>query len=153
MAKTLGYMITWTTYGTWLQGDKRGYVKNGQIHSANPELAMSNQQNLIKNPVTLSKAHRVIVEKAIYEKAHRLNQQIHALAVRSNHVHLVVDYIPRPLGSIVKLYKIAAQFALRKVGISGRVWTLGFDKRYCFDQQTLEKRIDYVNSHKKSNNK
>ena len=31
MAKTLGYMITWTTYGTWLQGDERGYVKDGNI--------------------------------------------------------------------------------------------------------------------------
>jgi hypothetical protein len=24
-------MITFTTYGTWLQGDERGYVKNGRI--------------------------------------------------------------------------------------------------------------------------
>jgi len=31
MSKTLGYMLTWTTYGTWLQGDERGYVKDGQV--------------------------------------------------------------------------------------------------------------------------
>jgi REP element-mobilizing transposase RayT len=150
MTKTLGYMITWTTYGTWLQGDKRGYVKNGTIHQANPKLAMLNLQNLIKNPVILTNAHRIIVQKAIYEKAHHLNQKIRALAVCSNHVHFVVNYIPRPVGIIVRLYKIAAQVALRKVGISGRVWTLGFDKRHCFDQQTLKKRIDYVNSHTNS---
>jgi hypothetical protein len=23
----IGFMATWTTYGTWLQGDKKGYVK------------------------------------------------------------------------------------------------------------------------------
>jgi hypothetical protein len=27
MVKTLGYMITFTTHGTWLQGDERGFVK------------------------------------------------------------------------------------------------------------------------------
>ena len=35
MEKTLGYMITLTTYGTWLQGDKRGYVKNGITYLSN----------------------------------------------------------------------------------------------------------------------
>ena len=31
MAKTVGYMVTWTTYGSWLQGDKRKYVKDGKV--------------------------------------------------------------------------------------------------------------------------
>jgi len=30
MARMIGYMLTRTTYGTWLQGDKRGYVKDGE---------------------------------------------------------------------------------------------------------------------------
>ncbi len=29
MGKTLGYMVTWTTYGSRLQGDARGFVKDG----------------------------------------------------------------------------------------------------------------------------
>jgi REP element-mobilizing transposase RayT len=85
--------------------------------------------------------------KAIYKKASRLNQNILALAVCSNHVHVVVDYVPIPVGKIVSHYKNAAQVALRRVGVAGRVWTKGFDKRYCFDEQTLKSRIDYVNSH------
>jgi len=36
--KIIGYMITWTTYGSWLQGGKRGYVKNGKILPANDKL-------------------------------------------------------------------------------------------------------------------
>jgi len=114
MAKTLGYMITWTTYGTWLQGDKRGFVKKGIIHPANQSLANSNRQNLTKEPVQLSKAQQEIVAKAIYEKANQLNQRIHALAVCSKHVHIVADYIPEPIGSIVTGYKNSAQVALRK---------------------------------------
>jgi len=30
MARMIGYMLTWTTYGTWLQRDKRGYVKDDE---------------------------------------------------------------------------------------------------------------------------
>jgi len=149
MARTLGYMITFTTYGTWLQGDKRGFVKNGKIFAGNQSLADSNKQNLSKNPVRLLKKHRSIAAKAIFEKAGRLNQKIRALTVCSNHVHLVVDYVPVPVDKVVSHYKNAAQAALRKAGLAGRVWTKGFDKRYCFDEQALESRIDYVNSHHK----
>ena len=28
-------------------------------------------------------------------------------------------------------------------------WTKGFDKRYCFDEKSLGRRINYVNSHSK----
>ena len=140
-------MITWTTYGTWLQGDNRGYVKNGKILPANPMLSDSNKQNLTKKPIKLSKTHRTIITKAIYEKAEQLKHKIYALAVSYNHVHIVIDNTPEPIGNIVKYYKMASQVALRKYGITGRLWTKGFDKRYCFDKQTLKSRIEYVNSH------
>jgi hypothetical protein len=52
-----------------------------------------------------------------------------------------------PIGLVVRHYKGSAQAALRKVGVAGRIWTKGFDKRYCFDQQTLQNRINYVKSH------
>ncbi|MHC4574072.1 MAG: transposase [Planctomycetota bacterium] len=147
MAKTLGYMITWTTYGSWLQGDKRGFVKKGMTCPANKSLADSNKASLTKKPVRLSKTHRQIVQDAILQKAASLNQRIHALSVSSNHVHILAEYIALPIGQVVSHYKSAAQAALRKAGVAGRVWTRGFDKRYCFDQQGLRTRIDYVNSH------
>ena len=147
MAKTLGYMITWTTYGTWLQGDERGYVEDGQIFPPNQPLEDSNKQNLSKEPVTLTKTHRQNVQDAIVEKAKQLNQKIYALSVSSNHVHIVVGCVPMPIGLVVRHYKGSAQAALRKVGVAGRIWTKGFDKRYCFDQQTLQNRINYVKSH------
>ena len=37
MVKTLGYMVTWTTYGTWLQGDEQGYVKKGKVLGASKQ--------------------------------------------------------------------------------------------------------------------
>jgi len=145
-------MITWTTYGTWLQGDKRGFVENGKTYEANQSIADSNKQDLSTNPVRLSKTHRAITAKAIFEKAGRLDQKILALTVCSNHVHLVAEYVPTPIGRIVSHYKNSAQAALRKAGLAGRIWTKGFDKRYCFDEQALKSRIDYVNSHNKNHN-
>ena len=147
MPETIGYMITWTTYGSWLQGDKRGFVKNRKILPENESLANINIQNLVKNPVRLSKTHRQATANAIIEEAKQLNQKIYALSVSSNHIHLVAGYIPIPIGTVVTHYKNAAQVALRKIGLSGRIWTKGFDKRYCFDKESLRRRIDYVNAH------
>ena len=45
MAKMVGYMLTWTTYGTWLQGDERGYVKDGRILGGNEALEKANRQS------------------------------------------------------------------------------------------------------------
>lgn len=143
-------MITWTAYGTWLQGDERGFVKNGMICPSNKLLADSNKQNLAKEPVKLLVAHRKIVQGAILEKAKQLNQKVYALSVSSNHVHILAQYIPKPIGLAVRYYKNYAQAALRKTGIVGRIWTKGFDKRYCFDEKSLNSRIDYINLHNKS---
>jgi len=150
MAKTIAYMITWTTYGTWLQGDNRGYVKDGRILPSNQSLEDSNKQNLSKEPVRLSNVQRQIVQNAILEKAEELNQKIYVLSVSSNHVHIVAEYTPMPIGLVVRHCKGAAQSALRKTCLAGKVWTKGFDKRYCFNEQTLKKRIDYVKSHDKN---
>ncbi len=149
MAQTLGYMITWTTYGTWLQGDDRQYVKNGQILPANNALAAANMRALTNAPVRLSFNKRRIVEAAIQRKAARFGQQIYALTVQANHMHLVAEYIPKPIGIVVQQYKNCAIRALRKLGVQGRVWTTGFNKRYCFDENDLRRKIHYVNKHNK----
>jgi REP element-mobilizing transposase RayT len=151
MPNTLGYMVTWTTYGTWLQGDERQYVKDGRVLPPNKAIAAVNRQALKKEPVRLSIDQRRIVEQAIRHKALQFTQQIYALAVCTNHVHLVAEYIPRPIGIVVQRYKACAVRALHKIGVQGRVWTNGFDTRYCFDRGTLQRKINYVNSHLRKN--
>jgi len=146
MARTLAYMVTWTTYGTWLQGDRK-YVKNGQILPPNKSLAAANVRALTKKPVRLSFHQRQVVEEAIHRQAVRFDQRIYALVVCTNHVHLLAEYIPRPIGIVVQRYKKCAVHSLRGIGIQGRVWTSGFDKRYCFDEGAIQRRINYVNSH------
>jgi REP element-mobilizing transposase RayT len=149
MAETVGYMITWTTYGSWLQGDKRGFVKEGEIHKASKPLARNNKSRLCHESINLSNIQRKIVKEAIIIKAGEIDQEILAISVGSKHIHIVAKYIPTPIDRIVTIYKMAAQVELRRIGLKGRIWTRGYDKRFCFDQQSLNQRTNYVNAHKK----
>ena len=147
MMKMLGYMITWTTYGTWLQGDKRGYVKGGQVLVGNAGLYESNKTSMKSERVKLNKREKEIVRQAIMNTACGLGQKIHALAVYSNHVHIVAGNYDETIGKIVVRYKKASTAALRKNGFSGQVWTRGYDKRFWDDEEALKNRIEYVNRH------
>jgi len=147
MARILGYMLTWTTYGTWLQGDRRGYVKDGVVLPGNERLERSNRGLQTSDAVRLSDAEQGIVSEAIRREADRRGQRILALAVNAVHVHLVARCSEEPVGRVVAWYKNAGRLALKKLGHRGRVWTRGYDKRFCFDHDSLETRIRYVESH------
>lgn len=151
MGKIIGYMITWTTYGTWLQGDKRRYVKDGKILQRDDTLLQSNLKRL-KNPATrFDTEHCAIVRRAILKKAQEIRQRIYAIAVCSNHVHIVAERTNESIEKVVSFYKNAARLALRSNGFNGRVWTKGFDKRFCFNREELEEKIKYVKDHHNPN--
>ena len=147
MPKTLGYMLTWTTYGTWLQGDERGYVKDGQILRGDKKLVEICEKFQQEPTVKLKHNEKDIVRRAIVNEAERIGYTIEALAVCSNHIHLVARYFPEPIGQTVSRFKNVTASALRKHGRAGRVWTRGFDKRFCFKQEDLVRRIQYVKNH------
>jgi len=147
MQKVLGYMLTWTAYGSWLQGDRRKYVKNGQILDPNPSLESKNKKNMKYPKVLLTTAQRKIIEKAVIEESAGLNQKIHAITVGKSHIHLVVDCNFMSASSAVSHYKNAARLVMERNGFVGRLWTKGFSTRYCFDENQLNKVIQYVNRH------
>ena len=140
-------MITWTTYGTWLQGDKRGYVKGGRILRANERLRKANIRKQKNRTVKLNRQEREIVRDAIEQEAEILGQKIYSVAVCSNHVHIVVNCIDETTGYVTGRYKKAASDTLRKRGFVGKVWTKGYDKRYCFNKESLRNKVDYVQKH------
>lgn len=147
MGTIIGYMVTWTTYGTWLQGDKRGYVKDGEILSKNIALLKSNLKRLKNPPTRLDTEHRSIVRETILGKAQEIRQQIYAIAVCPSHVHIVAESTNESIEKVVSYYKNAARLALRAGGFNGRIWTKGFDKLFCFNRSDLTSRIKYVKNH------
>ena len=131
----LGYVVMWTTYGSWLQGDERGYVKSGKVLQEDGRLRHANFERLKSAVAELSKQGRRIVREAILGKAEQLGQKVLALAVCSNHVHVVAERISESIEMVGSHDKNAARLALQAKGFVGRVRTRGFDKRFCFDQQ------------------
>ncbi len=140
-------MVTWTTYGTWLQGDKRGYVKDGNIIAGNEGLHKANVTRLENPPTKLNAEHRKIVRRAILRKGEEIGQRIYAVAVCSNHVHIVVERTGDSIERVISYYKNAARLELRASGFVGRIWTKGFDKRFCLDEAELKGKIRYVENH------
>jgi len=149
MAKTLGYMLTWTTYGSWLQGDKRRYVKNGKVLDGNKELF--ELCSFLQKGATfkLRNDEKQIVRRAILNEAKRINLKVGALAVCSNHVHLLLWFSPIPIGRLISRFKNISTSVLKNNGRSGRVWTRGFDKRFCYDNDHFNTYITYINDHNK----
>ena len=147
MSEIIGYMLTWTTYGTWLQGDGRGYVKNGKILSGNKGLEKANRKKLKSESVILTEREKQIVRQVILTEADRIGHSIEALSVCTNHIHLVAGPHSDSIEKIAGRYKSLTTRALWENGRTGRIWTKGFDKRFCFSEKELLRKIQYVKSH------
>jgi len=147
LKRMIGYMVTWTTYGAWLQGDERGYVKNGKTLAQNDKLKSANQRQQKYPKVKLNSEQKQIVENAIIEEAQRINHKIFAIAVCSSHLHIVASVSEESIEQAVHRYKYSATLALRRFGSQGKIWSKGFDKRFCFTDKELENKVRYVRSH------
>ena len=143
----IAYMLTWTTYGSWVQGDDRGWMKKGKLYTATQALENANRKQMKNKPVTLTKIQRSLATQSILEKAKELEQEIFALSVQSNHVHIVAKKIDLAAGRVVSYYKNVARICLQDKGFKGKLWTSGFDKRYCMSTEELKMKIDYVRKH------
>ena len=148
MSKIIGYMVTWTTYGSWLQGDERGYVKNGRVLSGSTKIKHANRKLQKYETVILTGKEREIVRTAILAQAKKIGQTIEAITVCSNHVHLVARPCSRSIEQVVSRYKNMAMFERCTDVRTRRIWTAGFDKRFCFTEDELVARINYVHNHK-----
>jgi len=147
MSKLVGYMITWTTYGSWLQGDKRRYVKGGKILEGDEKIRQICEELQKGQTVKLKGNEKNIVRTAILNEAERIGQQVVAISVYSNHIHLVARPCNKSIERIVSMYKSAATRALRSFNRKGRIWTKSFDKRFCFSEEDFNKKIAYIQNH------
>ena len=130
-----------------MQGDKRGYVKNGRILAQNGKLKSVNRRQQKYPKVKLNSEQKQIVENTITEEARRINHKIFAIAVCSNHVHIVASVSKESIEQTVHRYKYSATLALRKFGSEDKIWSRGFDKRFCFTDGELENKVRYGRGH------
>ncbi|HEV3145000.1 MAG TPA: hypothetical protein VGZ47_14005 [Gemmataceae bacterium] len=87
----IAFFSTWTTYGTWLPGDERGWFETGSGFQA-ADLQRRFQAALLmsEDALTLDQVQRRLVEKTIADHCAIRKWILHAVNCRSNHVHVVV---------------------------------------------------------------
>lgn len=152
MGQPLAYFITWTTYGSWLPGDRRGWVKKGEsgIQAQDSKRKAVAQGRMRGKPVTLSASQRRIVEEMIHRHCDLRNWTLHALNVRSNHVHMVVsaERSPETVMEQIKAWcsrRLNESDALQGDPANRRKWwTEHGSTKWINDERYLENAIRYV---------
>jgi len=87
----IGYFLTWVTYGTWLPGDERGWVKyRDGWQLPDPILEREAKARMTEDACILTSEQRQAVEAQIAETCAHRGWTLHAVNCRTNHVHAVV---------------------------------------------------------------
>ena len=103
------YFLTWTSYGTRLPGDDRGWNRKGDEANLHPDpLGHDSAGSRLKEaPFQLAENDREVVEATIRKHCEIRKWILHALNIRSNHVHVVVsaaNYDPETVASQFKAW-------------------------------------------------
>ena len=150
----LAYFLTWTTYGTWLPGDDRGWTQwHKGLQPPNEPLRQWSAAKLTEQPVTLDDEQRILVDDTIRRHCKIRNWTLQALNVRTNHIHAVVtavNYAPETVVDQIKAWctrNLKAISGSRADSGKDRThwWTEGASKRWINREADLEAAILYVN--------
>jgi REP element-mobilizing transposase RayT len=93
----LAYLITFRCYATWLPGDARGCSDRGHRAPGMPRsapclpLRAATVRRLEHPPFALDAAARATVDAAIRDHCDHAGWVLHAVNVRTNHVHVVLS--------------------------------------------------------------
>ncbi len=91
MSEPLGYFLTWSTYGTWLPGDARGWIEHREGWKAPDPVRQLEAGQLMKEPpCLLNEDQRQAVENQIAQTCKYRGWELRAVNCRSNHIHIVV---------------------------------------------------------------
>ena len=150
----LAYLLTFRTYGTWLHGDERGSVdthKGKNVYGApdiapNPDLKNIMQGKMKNSAVLLDLTQRIAVEEVIKEFCENKSYQLHAVNVRSNHVHLVVSAQskPEPIINFLKSYSTRKLREKNLASSETKIWSRGGSRRYLWKERSIALAIEYV---------
>jgi REP element-mobilizing transposase RayT len=149
----LAYLITFRCYGTWFHGNKRGSVDRRKFNTygtafiaASDSLEKAELSQLKTKSFILNKNQRKIVETSIKEVCKFREYQVHAVNVRSNHVHCVVSAQSRP-EKVMNSFKSYSTRNLKKANLIStdeKIWARHGSTRYLWKDQHVSLAIDYV---------
>ena len=147
----LAYLITFTCYGTWLHGDKRGSVdfKHNQFGEAFLEADSQREQEEYKRlkhlPVYLTQEQRDSVAKSIAHVCESRGWKLWEVNVRTNHIHAVLSSPEFPK-AIFRALKSRSTIDLKSAGLFAqeKLWTRGGSGLYLWKEDAVEAACQYV---------
>jgi REP element-mobilizing transposase RayT len=148
----LAFFITFRSYGTWLPGDARGWTdRPGQplgspLRSGHPSLLAMAQAAMAQSPFVLDSSRREVVDAAIRDVCVHRGWTLHALNVRTNHVHLVASASATPEHIMTSL-KAWCTRRLREAGLAAegiKPWSRHGSTRYLWRVDEIEAACTYV---------
>ena len=147
MSTPLAYHLTWTTYGTWLHGDDRGWVVRTEygIKPGDKELHSHRRSELSDEVVLLDTDQKFLVDATIREVVAYRGWELHALNVRGNHCHMVVT---APIHPDIVMEQFKAWTSRRlseQLGRKRKWWTRHGSTKWINDEVYFENAIRYVN--------
>ncbi|XVJ58884.1 MAG: hypothetical protein HEQ23_05580 [Tepidisphaera sp.] len=152
MSNSLGYLLTWTCYGTWLHGDARNSVDadHNRVHTpfVMPDADRFDRSAAsLKHPVvTLTSETRQLCETVIRKHCEIRGWRLHAVNVRSNHVHVVVtsDLVPESTMDQFKAWCTRKLREDRHFSPRQPIWTEHGSTRWLNTAESLERAVRYV---------
>lgn len=148
----MGYLITFTTYGTWLHGNNVGSIwknskeSNTTLIGSNPTLEKAEFDKLKNAPFKMNSHQRQIVLEAILKVCHFRRWNGYAVHVRSSHIHAIVSAKTKP-ERMMNDFKIYATRALRQdtvQSLPGKIWTRHGSTKYLWNNRELSDATNYV---------
>jgi REP element-mobilizing transposase RayT len=150
MDEPLAYFLTWTTYGTWLPGDDRGWVQSGRgVQQPDSRREEISRRRMTESACVLDHQQRQLVEETIRAHCKFRNWHLWGVNCRTNHVHVVVTAREHPK-VVMGQFKAWCTRRLKQrsadLGQASREnwWTEDGSKRYLNDEASLEGAVRYV---------
>ena len=146
------YLITYHTHGTWLHGDNRGSVDYTHNRPGTYMLPPNGRRNRLaaermRQPIVeLDGPRRAVVERTIREVVDYRDWTLHAINVRTNHVHVVVTANVAP-EKVMGDFKSWSTRRMVEAGLfeKGRkAWVHHGSTKYLWNEQALEDACRYV---------
>ncbi|MGH2609364.1 MAG: transposase [Tepidiformaceae bacterium] len=146
------YLITFRCYGTWLHGDERGSADPDHrgfgepLHPKEDGLREWERAQMTQPPASLDVARREVVGRTVVEVADYKGWDLHAVHVRTNHVHVVVSADRKP-ELVMNAFKGYATGALRKRGLAAadeKLWSRHGSTHYLWDEGDVWQACQYV---------
>lgn len=147
MSRPLAYLITWTTYGSWLPGDSRGWVERREpgIQDADVSRRQEAKELLLSASVILDAGQRRLVEETITGVCAYRGWLLHAVNARSNHVHLVVTTELEPEKVMGQFKAWCSRRLNEQAAVNDRKWwTRHGSTKWINDDSYLQNAIRYV---------